>query len=361
MEVTNDVMVDTSAPAAETAVTPEPIIEAPRELSTKEAIEQQAEKANAPQSQRGADGKFKGKGQEALIPAPVFEPSLKYKVMDKEHEIPPEFKALMKDADSEKKIREIFEKSTGLDTVKENLATARTDRDNARKQHAELNGQINEMRSTYQSAVQSGDMHKLDQLWKKLEIPQDVIMQYALEKVKLHEMAPEQRNALVAKQNAETQAETIRRQQAETSQVMQAQQSQMKQMMLEVAYNRPENIAAAEDFDNRLGKPGMFKETVRQWGEQEWFRSQGRVDLTPDQAVAAVIKHFGLATAAKTETATPAVSAPNQDPRKNVIVKPANTIPNLGSGGSQSPLKSKPKNLEELKTLAARSARGEAV
>ena len=221
---------------------------------------------------------------------------------------------------------------------------------------------ISDLRETFQSAVKSGDLNKLDAFWKKLDISQDTIMQYALEKVKLHEMPAEQRNAVLAKQNAEFQADDIRRQQASLSQGYMEQRQQMKQLMLESAYNRAENVAAASDFDARVGKPGMFKEEVRRYGEQEWFRSGGKVDLSPDQAILGVINHYGLKTTAQAPAApTAAPVLPNRDPRQNVIVKTAPTIPNLGGGGSQSPLKSRPKSIEDLKNMAARAANGEAV
>jgi hypothetical protein len=339
--------------------TTETAVETP-EISTHDAIANNAEKVAKARENPAKPGVVSGKPGEAVVPG-AFTPNLKYKVMDKEHEIPKEFQSLMKDADSEKKVREIFERSTGLDVVKENLSSARNERDQSRKQYAELNGSIADLRQTYQSAVQSGDLHKLDQFWKKLDISQDTIMQYALEKVKLHEMAPEQRNALMAKQNAEFHAEELRRQQANQNMGFVEQSRQLKQLMLESAHNRPEISAAATDFDSRVGKPGMFKEEVRKWGEQEWLRSNGKIDLSPDQAIAAVIKHYGLNTTPQATVATPAAVTGNVDPRKNVIVKPAGTIPNLGSGGSQSPLKSKPRSIEDLKKLANRAANGEAI
>ncbi len=361
-ETTQEGTIETAAPNAEATENLETKIEtAPLEekepISTKDAVAAVAEKATKAReiAEKAAGGK------PGDVPAPAFTANLKYKVMDKEHEIPKEFAGLIKDAESEKKVREIFERSTGLDVVKENLTLARNERDQARKGHFELNSQVNDLKSTYQAAIQSGDMHKLDAFWKKLDIPQDVLMEYALAKVKLQELPAEQRNAVLAKQNAEFQAEEIRRQQATLSTGYLEQRQQMTQMMLDQTLMQPKNQAAAADFEARVGKPGMFREEVRRWGEQEWLRSQGRNYMPPDQVVAAVIQHYGLNTEGKPVVTEPVAPAPNRDPRQNVIVKPVQTIPNLGGGGSQSPLKSKPKSIEDLKKMATRAANGEAV
>ena len=61
---------------------------------------------------------------------PPFKPNTKYKVMDKEYEIPKELQAVMKDAASERMVRELYEKAGGLDVVKTKLNDTRVERDN---------------------------------------------------------------------------------------------------------------------------------------------------------------------------------------------------------------------------------------
>jgi hypothetical protein len=349
-----ETVVDTSTPPPETAAPDTAAAPPANEPAPEQTVEQ---KIDALKTKSDAQAKAPG----GLAPATAFTANTKYKVMDKEHEIPKEFQSLMKDADSEKKVREIFERSTGLDVVKENLSAARTERDQAKKEHAELSGSLNDLRSTYQSAIKSGDMHKLDQFWKKLDIPQDVLMQYALAKVQLQEMPEAQRNALMEKQRAEIQADDLRRQQAGSFNANLQQQIQLKSLMLESSLRKPEHQNAQADFETRIGKPGSFEAEVRRFGEYEWHRSGGKVDLSPEQAIAAVIKNYGLSTEAKATTATPAANAQQTDPSKKVVVPINKTIPNLGSGGSQSPLKSKPRSIEDLKALGKRAAEGEAI
>src|SRR5688572_23823320 len=47
-----------------------------------------------------------------------YTPNFKFKVLDKEHEIEERFRKLIKDADSEKMIRELHEKSFGIEAIK---------------------------------------------------------------------------------------------------------------------------------------------------------------------------------------------------------------------------------------------------
>src|SRR5688500_2643210 len=51
--------------------------------------------------------------------APAYTPDFKVKIKGKEFEIDEMFRGLIKDADSEKKVKEFFEKAYGIDFVKQ--------------------------------------------------------------------------------------------------------------------------------------------------------------------------------------------------------------------------------------------------
>ena len=125
----------------------------------------------------------------------------------------------------------------------------------------------------------------------------------------------------------------------------QEQMRQARQYALNSELDRPEVKSMVESFDQRAGKPGSFYREVINRGQLAWFQSQGKVDLTPSQAVEQVIQLYGLKQT-QPQAAGASVAAPASAPQQK-----ANTIPNVGSGKSAAPLKQKPKSIEDLKKM----------
>lgn len=286
--------------------------------------------------------------------APAFSPNYKFKASvynkeskaldQKEYDIDPKFHALMKTPEDEKLVRELHEKAFGIDSVKERLNETK---EQAQKHASDLNEYkttVSSLQKIYQTAVSTGNYHKLDGFFQKLNIPQDVVMQYALEKVRLNEMPEAQRNAIMGQLQAETRAETVAEQQERLNQQMATAAQQMKSMQFEAHLSRPDISTVAQQFDARVGKPGAFKLEVARVGELAWYQSGGKIDLTPEQAAQQVISNYGLSAQVSGQLPGPA-SAP-----KVPLQRTTKTIPNV-SGKSASPLGSKPKSIEDLKNM----------
>jgi hypothetical protein len=284
-------------------------------------------------------------------PVPEFKPNYKLKVLDKEHEIPKEFQSLIKDSASEKQVREIFEKAYGLDSVKPKYQDLKTKYAETAQKYEGVTHALSDLRNTYNSAVQEGNFLKLDKFFEKLEIPEEVILKYALAKVELNEMAPEQKALMEGKLKVERQNEEFSQNLSRTQELMAEQAVQMKMFQFESSLARPDVRSFSENFDRSFAKPGAFKEEVRKAGELAWYTE--KVDLTPDQAIERVMGRYGnLVKPVATPATEGTAELPIGEPQKKVVVKPhTQTIPNI-SGKGTSPLKTKPKSIQDLKELA---------
>lgn len=309
-------------------------------------------------------------------PAAAFAPNLKYKssvwnketkaLEQKEFEIDDRFKEIMKDPEAEKLVRELHEKAQGIEGMKERLTLERQRIQEVSQESTGLKNQINDARSIYQKAIQGAKTDEtkilhLESFFKKLDIPNNVIFEYAIQHAKLLEMDPSQRNAIVGHLQAEQQADELRLQQSQSEQTTQQLIHQAHSQAMNMVLERPEVKALSEAFDARTGTPGSFAQKVWDEGNIAYVTQNGKV-LTPEQAVQAAIARYSLTNSpllppAKENTgnpAAPASAAPNgvgvnQGNGKRVVQRETKVIPNVTGSGSASPAQSKSFNsIEDL-------------
>lgn len=279
-------------------------------------------------------------------PAAAYKPREKFKVLDSEHEVPAWLKSTMKDDVSEKQAIELLEKAYGLEPVKTRLADTRKERDTLKTEFTKVQHSIEEMRKTYQR----GD---IDAFLDKLSIPHERMLQWALGKVEYSQLPPEQQRILDERQAAQRQAWTAEQQNQFYQTQLQEQTRSVKSTLLESSLARPDVSAFQHSFDSRVGRPGAFREEIIAQGELAWIQSEGKNDLTPEQAIEKVMAKWrnamttpGAAAPAAVSPGTPAA----------LSAKPS-VIPNI-QGGSQSPMKSKPRSIDDLKKLSAKMNAG---
>lgn len=286
-----------------------------------------------------AEGAAKaGEGAAGTEP-PAYTPNFKYKAGREEKEIPEKFRALVKTAEDEKEMRSIFEKADGLEGVKTRSEAREAAYSQLQQVHQETVGAIQYAKDAYAR----GD---LDTFFEHLAIPENVILNYALKKVQEKELPPEQRAQLEANRTAQRENLHLQRQQGEMTRQMQMSIHQTRMMLMNSELDRPELKTMESEFDKRVGREGAFRQEVVNRGQLAWNQSNGRVDLSPRQAIDQVISLFGL------KAAAPASAGANG--ATQVVTPGANgkagTIPNVGSGRSVSPTgKPKFKSIEDLK------------
>ena len=278
-------------------------------------------------------------GDPGVPQTPPYQPNYKFKVLDKELEFDEFVKGAIKDADIEKKVRDLYERAHGLDSVKQDRQTLRSELSQAKEKIATTDQAL----ETLGDFVRKGDF---DSFFENLQIPKQSILQYALELVQREQWSPQQRAQWEASRQAQQQAMHY---QTENQQLEARQQQlmvQQKEFELSTVMSKPDITQVAQAYDAGMRQPGAFRQYVIRMGQL--LEAQGQ-DVSADQAVQEAVRHLRAvnpqlgasgATAMPGQGA-PAVVQPNQKP----------VIPNVQGRGA-SPVRSTVRNLNDLKKLA---------
>lgn len=279
--------------------------------------------------------------------APAWKPDFKFKVMDKEHEIEEWARSAIKDEETLKKARELYEKAYGLEPLKQS-------RDEFKTKYQSLMPQVEEYKQVTSSLnrlshfVQQKDFGSF---FDNLKIPRADIFRWVKQELELSEQPPELQQQLRAAQEYQAKLYDIQQQ-------MQSYQSQLEQQnQAHAQMTIGSSIAAhakeiAEVFNERAGDPQAFYNAVMQQGALH--QQQTGEKLPVDEVVKMVAEK-----AAKFIGYTPQASKqqdavlPTASPQTNVIVKGDKPVlPNAKAGGA-SPVKKNFKSLDDLKKHAA--------
>lgn len=279
-------------------------------------------------------GKIGKTAKDAPAPAetPAFTPNFKFKVLDKEHEIDEFIRPAIKDSDSEKKIRELYEKAYGLDSVKNDRQTLKSELAETKEKMAQTDAALE---------VIGGFVRKkdFDSFFESLNIPKQEILQYALQLVQREQMSPEQKAQWEASRQAQQQARYLEQQ---NQQLLQSQQQfavQQRTWELQQAISSPDVRALADAYNAGMGSPEAFQDYVIQIGQA--YAARGH-DIPAQQAVAEAIKHL--------RAVNPSLGASQQAAQ---VVQPSAkpVIPNIQGRGT-SAVKSTVKSLDDLRKKA---------
>lgn len=278
-------------------------------------------------------------GAESPPAAPEYTPNYKYKFVnpegkDTEAEIDDQFKPLIKSADDEKKLRDIFEKSSSLDFIKGTRAQLQQAHHTTTTELNSLKSGIDQLRNF----VQNDDF---ESFFQTLNIPKQKILQYALTVAQYDKMSPEQRQAYDSHINSKRQMMQLQAQNQQLSQNVTHAEVQARTQELDMTLGRPDIAAMVSAIDSK-GGPGAFRNEVIRRGQLYWHQNQQ--DVPTNQLVSEVIQHyqnFLTPPTAPGGVGSPAIVQPN--------VKPV--LPNI-SGRGTSPAKKVPKSIADLQQRA---------
>lgn len=275
----------------------------------------------------------------------AFAPNVKLKVMDQDCEVPELLRPLMKDAASEKAIREFAEKALGLDYVKPKLEQSRQQVQQVSSERDSILGHIDQARQLYQR----GD---IDGWLKKLQVPEERILQWVADKINYNQLPQEQRQNLDARRQAEERAWQAEQQvttyQGQHEQLL----TQQVQGQLESVLARPEIKSVADAFDARVGKPGSFKQEINRRGDYAW-RTRNEL-VQPEQLVQEMLSFLGPTAPAQAQAASSTTEGVAPQPGTSATApakKAPPVIPNI-SGRSTSAISSPVRSLDDLRKRA---------
>jgi hypothetical protein len=272
----------------------------------------------------------------ATVQPPAYSPNHKFKVMDKEHEFDEWAKGAAKDPDTEKKVRELYEKAYGLDSVKQDRQSIRT----------ELAKTKEKMASTDRAIEQIAEYAKVkdwDSFFETLNIPKNDVLRYALDLVQREQMPPDQKAQWESSRQAQQQAKYYQEQNQQLQQSQQQFQVQQREFQLDTEISKPEYSAISEAYNAGMQKQGAFREYVIRIGQAH--AAQG-TDVSPQQAAQEAMRHLRAVNptlgvqSAQTQAASNVVAASN---------KPV--LPNIQGRGT-SAVKSTIRSLDDLRAKA---------
>lgn len=277
--------------------------------------------------------------QEASIPeatiageqpeTPTFVPNFKVKVMDKEHEIDEFLRPAIKDADAEKKVRELYEKAYGLDVVKASKHQVSEELRTIKNDHGTL---VSELQGLGK-AIQSED---LDTAFEQLRIKPDAVFKWARKKIQEMELPEDQRRMLEQSREAQKRLQDVEKQNQYLSETYHSSLVQARVNDVQATVQSPDYSSYAAQFDARAGKQGAFELEVLRRGAMA--NSEGR-DPHPKELASEIVKLYGL-------------QGMTQTPMAPASAQKVPTIPNVSGGGS-SPAKSRVRSIDELRKLSS--------
>lgn len=315
LEVTPDVSTEmpTSTTAPDVSVTPDSVI--PDQKVVDPAV---AAPATTPVS--------------AVPQAPAYTPNFKYSVRGQEKEISEKYRALIKDAESEKELKELFEKAEGLDFVKQ-------DRASLKAEHEGFKQQITPYLQEYHKFTSLRDKGNLGAALQVAGISDDQIFEYAVQRLQMQE------NPQLAQYHKQTTEQALSQFDME-GQLQRYQQMEQQLKVQQFEFNLSQAVAAHKDvvsaIESKWGQPGSFMDEVKSFGLAQ--HHMGR-DVNEAQAVEAVLNKYRPFL--QTQPSTPAnAPAPHQAP---------SVIPNVGST-NMSAVKARPTSVADLKKMAREEA-----
>jgi len=257
-------------------------------------------------------------GEEEAPAEPAFTPNLKYKAFGQEHDIPEKFRGLITDPESEREVHQVFERAHAFDRYKATLT--QLDADIKQKIVPELQF-YRQTKDNFNALLQKGDIFGV---LGKMGMPREKVLQAVADRIRIEQLPPEQREAYDAREHAQAISEQAASQIQQMQLRMQNLESLAKHSAIQSTFARGDVRSVADDFDKRVGQTGSFEALVRDHGALLY--SQGK-DITPEEAVQAVMQRFGLSVPAQ-----PA-AAPAKTPQqvRPVTTTPMKVLPNVPS------------------------------
>jgi hypothetical protein len=277
--------------------------------------------------------------------APAWTPNWKFKAAGKEHEIPEFLRSVVKDADTEKQLKELHEKAYGLDLVKNNYQATQAQLQQLQKT---VLPEYKNLKKTVDSVVMYRNNGDLDSVFESIGIPPNVVAQWMYKRLQLQELSPEQRSVYENEQILRKQNYALQEKVQNLSQGHEQTQLQTRAMELQSALAKPEVVTVAESYNTRMGQPDAFWNFVCQQADFMERNSGQRVNA--EQAIQQSLKILGTSIVpgpaqggAPAGNVTPAQAQGNPNPP---------VIPNITGARNTSPTKKLARSVDDLRKLA---------
>ena len=184
-----------------------------------------------------------------VVPAnPQFTPNYKYKAALQEKELDPFFRDLIKDPESEKKVKEVFTRADAFEYIKDKYTKQEQDLLSVKNDYTNQTQRV----AKVVNAVQKGDF---DSVFRNLQMNDHQVIQWAAKRVEYLQMVnglpPAQREALERQQQAVVQNQDYQEQFQSVQQQLQESKVQARTIQLEMSLNRQDVSTTAKAWDEK--------------------------------------------------------------------------------------------------------------
>lgn len=271
--------------------------------------------------------------------APAYEPNWKFKAADKEHEIEEWARPLVKDADTEKKVKALYEKAYGLDQVL-------SKKEESQKQFTELKTNYENLYTEVAEVMTLKNQGDLGTFFQKVGVSDEQVAKYMLDKINRQNLPPEQQqvyNELDAKRKLEyQQAKQLENLESRNRQMA----TQAREWELDQWLTKPDVTSMVERYDSVNGR-GSFKNSVAEIGIQ--YHAMYGEDPSVEKAVSIALDNWKKLEAVFRGQQSPGVPSTPQPTNQE---KPLPVIPNV-SGKNVSPTSKAVRSVDDLRKLSA--------
>lgn len=267
------------------------------------------------------------------VESPAYTPNWKFKAMGEEKEVDEWVRPLIKDAETEKKFKEIYEKAYGLDHFKGKL-------EKTQAEHQELKANYHSLYNDVSEAMTFKQQGNLGAFFQKVGLSDEDVAKYMLDKINRQNLPPEQQQVYNELERRRQQEYYQARQLEETETRYREMASQAREWEVDQWLAKPEVSQVVQRYDATNG-PGSFKRFVAEMGVMH--HSTYGEDPPVETVVSTVMKRLGDAYRSQPASPPPQVQN-NQE-------KPLPVIPNV-SGKNVSPTRKAVRSVDDLRKIS---------
>jgi hypothetical protein len=270
-----------------------------------------------------------------------YVPNFKFTAANKEYEIDEFIRPVIKDPETEKKVKALYEKAYGLDLVKSH-------RDELKQKYQELKQEYEPIKNDIITAsrfIKNGDIMGLMEF---LGIPKEMVFKAVKAEIDYLQMPPEQRQYVDAQRQAQQRAYELEMGNYELQRQVEEKQVESLDYQFKMAMSLPEVQQVASYYNSLPGKQqGDFEQAVLKHGSALYYL-HGKL-LPPLEVIKDFINYIGYSPDRTQQTT---VVQPNENqPKQTVVVKPEKPTITPVKSKSSTPVKSKIRSIEDLKKL----------
>jgi len=321
------------------------VVEAtPEATPEKSAIDALKEKAEAFNEKSEEPTEEKQEEKAAAPETPAYTPNFKVSSYGKEYEIPELYRSLIKDKASEEEVRKLFAKAYGFEGMEPKYRSLQETHKAISTEHTNLTGEIGRL-SNYVK------LRDYDAFFEALQIPEENIKAWMLEKLQRSQLPPEQQAVYNREQQLRREFYNKQENEQRLSSELQTKeaailenQTKELQVNFDRAMSSPETAALAQKIDAAQGE-NYFRNYILEKGSQH-FDKTGEI-VPVDQLVSEATAYFGKFFA---QVAAPQAAAPVRGQATVEAQKSKAVIPNTG-GSTSSPVKKKITNFNDLRKV----------